>query len=229
MKKEGTVVRWDATRGFGFIRSPATDADIFFHARDMKSADAPQAGLAVTFEEIHVGGKGPRAVAVQLAASGPVASSRRAAPRPAFHAQSPSRNRPAPQRPHRTPAPSTTPAPTGAVLLMMMAWAALIAWGVWAGDLPVLTLAFALLLNLATFFVYWRDKYAAQQGQWRTPENTLHLLGLLGGWPGAWWAQQILRHKSRKASFRAAYWATVGLHCSALAGWTFRQPLQNLL
>ena len=71
MKKEGTVVRWDATRGFGFIRSPATDADIFFHARDMKSADAPQAGLAVTFEEIHVGGKGPRAVAVQLAASGP--------------------------------------------------------------------------------------------------------------------------------------------------------------
>lgn len=112
---------------------------------------------------------------------------------------------------------------------MMLAWAALIAWGLWAGDLPVLTLAFALLLNLATFFLYWRDKYAAQQGQWRTPENTLHLLGLLGGWPGAWWAQQILRHKSSKASFRATYWATTGLHLSALAGWIFRQSLQNLL
>lgn len=29
MKKEGKVLRWDAARGFGFIRSADTSADIF--------------------------------------------------------------------------------------------------------------------------------------------------------------------------------------------------------
>ena len=47
------------------------------------------------------------------------------------------------------------------------------------------------------------------------------LLALLGGWPGAWAAHQVLRHKSRKVAFRAMYWATVVLHCAALGGWLF--------
>lgn len=34
MQKQGTVIRWDATRAFGFIRSPDTSADVFFHVRD---------------------------------------------------------------------------------------------------------------------------------------------------------------------------------------------------
>lgn len=93
----------------------------------------------------------------------------------------------------------------------------------------MLTLAIALLLNLITFFVYWTDKYAAQKGRWRTAENTLHLLGLLGGWPGAWFAQHVLRHKSSKESFRTTYWTTVVLHCMVLAGWLFWSPLQNSL
>jgi len=124
---------------------------------------------------------------------------------------------------------TSTTTPAGPALLLMLAWTVLIGWGIWAGRLPMLTLAIALLLNLITFFVYWTDKYAAQKGQWRTTENTLHLLGLLGGWPGAWFAQHILRHKSSKESFRTAYWATVVLHCMALAGWLFWRPLQNSL
>ena len=79
-----------------------------------------------------------------------------------------------------------------------------------------------LLLN-------WLDKYAAQQGQWRTPENTLHLFSLLGGRPGAWFAQQLLRHKSSKPSFRAVYRVTVVLRCLALTAWLFRSSVQRLL
>jgi uncharacterized membrane protein YsdA (DUF1294 family) len=60
---------------------------------------------------------------------------------------------------------------------------------------------------------------AAQQGRWRIREDTLHFWSLAGGWAGAWFAQQVLRHKSRKASFLASYWGTVVLHCAALAGW----------
>jgi uncharacterized membrane protein YsdA (DUF1294 family) len=114
----------------------------------------------------------------------------------------------------------------------MLGWAALLAWASWTGRLPPMTLPITLLLNLATFITYWRDKRAAQAGRWRIAENTLHLLSLLGGWPGAWLGQQMLRHKSSKASFRWAYWATVALHCLALLAFLLsRQPqlLNNLI
>lgn len=80
------------------------------------------------------------------------------------------------------------------------------------------------MLNLAAFFAYWQDKYAAQQRRWRIKEETLHLWSLAGGWGGAWFAQQILRHKSVKASFRVSYWATVAIHCAGACGiWWFSQ------
>ena len=37
----------------------------------------------------------------------------------------------------------------------------------------------------------------------------MHMLDLLGGWPGALIAQQQSRHKTVKASFQAAFWFTV--------------------
>ena len=81
----------------------------------------------------------------------------------------------------------------------------------------VLVLALYVGVSLLTFAIYAADKSAARQGAWRTPENTLHLLSLAGGWPGALIAQQTLRHKSRKASFRTAFWATVLVNGTALA------------
>ena len=80
MNKQGTIVRWDAERGFGFVRSPATDGDVFFHVRDYRGGRTnPAEGLAVSYEEIHVGGKGPRAMAVQPLAA--AVAQRRAATR----------------------------------------------------------------------------------------------------------------------------------------------------
>lgn len=100
--------------------------------------------------------------------------------------------------------------------LLMAVWSAGLMWVVWAKQLPAWTLGAALALNLATFIVYAMDKRAARIGGWRVSERQLHLLALLGGWPAAWAAQQWLRHKSSKASFRAVYWATVVLHCTVL-------------
>lgn len=40
-------------------------------------------------------------------------------------------------------------------------------------------------------------------------ESTLLLLGLVGGWPGAIVAQQTLRHKTIKLSFRVSFWLSV--------------------
>lgn len=206
MKKQGKVVRWDSARAFGFIRSPDTPADIFFHIRDFQGRAAPQEGMAVSFEEIHVGGKGPRAMAVNVL----VGNESRATG--AFLRR----------RAGCSSQASTSSLQAMAVIsVLILGWAMLVLWGIWIGRLPKLTLAGLLILNLLTFWVYWNDKHAAQTGRWRTKENTLHLFGVLGGWPGAWFAHQILRHKSRKVEFRMTYWATVVIHCAALAGWLF--------
>ncbi len=74
-----------------------------------------------------------------------------------------------------------------------------------------------LIISLLAFIVYAKDKAAAKKGSWRIPESTLHLLSLLGGWSGALIAQQTLRHKSKKESFRFVFWTTVLLNCGAFA------------
>ncbi|WP_019029355.1 DUF1294 domain-containing protein [Colwellia piezophila] len=66
-----------------------------------------------------------------------------------------------------------------------------------------------LAANIMNFFAYALDKSKAKPGTWRTPEITLHLLALIGGWPGAAISQQLLRHKSKKVAFRAVFWLTV--------------------
>jgi len=75
-----------------------------------------------------------------------------------------------------------------------------------------------LTASVAAGILYGMDKSAARNGTWRTPEKTLHVLALIGGWPGALFAQNVFRHKSRKMSFQFAFWATVVLNCGAL-GW----------
>jgi uncharacterized membrane protein YsdA (DUF1294 family) len=70
---------------------------------------------------------------------------------------------------------------------------------------------------LITFASYGADKaQAAVQGR-RVPEQALHVMSLLGGWPGALLAQQHFRHKTRKARFQALFWGTVLAHVVVLA------------
>jgi uncharacterized membrane protein YsdA (DUF1294 family) len=69
-----------------------------------------------------------------------------------------------------------------------------------------------------TFSTASLDKSAAQNNRWRTQESTLHLFGIIGGWPGALLAQNFLRHKSKKQTFQTVFWATVMINCLAL-GW----------
>ena len=87
-----------------------------------------------------------------------------------------------------------------------------------AASAGLLLLGFYLAASVVTFIFYALDKAAARSHRARTPERTLHMLGLLGGWPGALLAQKLLRHKSGKLSFQAAFWFTVVLHC-VLASW----------
>lgn len=77
-------------------------------------------------------------------------------------------------------------------------------------------LSLLLAMSIITILVYWSDKQRAQTGRRRMPENVLHLLAVSGGWPGAWWAQQRLRHKTQKVGFLAVFWVLVAVHLAVV-------------
>jgi uncharacterized membrane protein YsdA (DUF1294 family) len=91
------------------------------------------------------------------------------------------------------------------------------------GRLPWIASVVYLSASAVTVVAYAFDKSAAMNGQWRTQESTLHLLALVGGWPGAWIAQRLFRHKTRKSSFMAAFVVSVLLNVTALA-WVIIEP-----
>jgi uncharacterized membrane protein YsdA (DUF1294 family)/cold shock CspA family protein len=80
---------------------------------------------------------------------------------------------------------------------------------VYWGPVPLWVLFLYLGVSAVTFGAYAIDKSAARLKQRRVAETSLILLGMLGGWPGAILAQQLLRHKTTKQSFRAVFWASV--------------------
>lgn len=90
---------------------------------------------------------------------------------------------------------------------------------------PVLVVVAYGLLSAAAFLIYRADKSAAAQGNWRTPESTLHTIALVGGWPGALVARQVFRHKTTKQPFRTIFWGTVFANCLALAAFVWAAPL----
>lgn len=102
---------------------------------------------------------------------------------------------------------------------LMLLYAIALAWAVVAHDVAGWVVWGLGLVNVLTFAAYALDKRAATRGQWRIRERTLHLWSLAGGWPAAWCAQRLLRHKSSKAAFRRVYWASVLLHAVAGTAW----------
>jgi uncharacterized membrane protein YsdA (DUF1294 family) len=79
--------------------------------------------------------------------------------------------------------------------------------------------AWYAVLSGLTFAVYAVDKRAARQQRRRIPELTLHALELAGGWPGAFCAQRLIRHKNAKVSYQIIYWLIVALHAAAWFAW----------
>lgn len=100
-------------------------------------------------------------------------------------------------------------------LLFVFVFAAFLALSALTAKIPAFVVVFYAGVSMFTFVMYALDKSAAQKGNWRTPESTLHFLSLAGGWPGALIAQQKFRHKSKKQPFKAVYWATVFINFGA--------------
>lgn len=123
---------------------------------------------------------------------------------------------------HRAAARQGAGGATGS-LVVAAAFLGFVALAVLGGWLPAALLGVYLGASVLAFVAYAMDKSAARKQERRTSERTLHLLALVGGWPGALLAQQLLRHKSSKAPFRMVFWATVLVNCMVVA-WLLGAP-----
>ncbi|UJF25405.1 DUF1294 domain-containing protein [Suttonella sp. R2A3] len=87
------------------------------------------------------------------------------------------------------------------------------------GVLAVLSTTLALtsaVISVLTFMLYALDKKAAITQTQRIPEASLHVAALLGGWPGALIARQLLYHKTKKKRFIIFFWLSVVVNFFAL-------------
>lgn len=106
--------------------------------------------------------------------------------------------------------PGTFSPSNGLALLLLLALPVL---ALMISDLPPLLLGvWPAGISLVTFWLYHDDKRRAQGGGWRIRESTLHLCELLGGWPAAFIAQRVFRHKSAKGSYLLVFRTIVVIH-----------------
>ena len=99
-------------------------------------------------------------------------------------------------------------------------------------------LCVAFAMSVVCFAAYGLDKRRAVAGSRRVPERTLHILALLGGWPGGLLGQRHFRHKTKKLPFLIAFWCVFALHVAVVgtAMYAFfgsssndRNPLQKAM
>lgn len=184
----GKIVEWNDERGYGFVLPNGGEQKRFLHIKAFATLkQRPAIGDAVAYAP-GVDERG-RPTAVDVTFN--IVPS----------AQPPGTNR----------SSTTWRALLGLAVLLGVG----VAW--WARALPDLLALAIVSASTICFLLYAWDKGAAQANRRRTPEATLHLWALLGGWPGALMAQHVLRHKSRKASFQAVFWATVAFNAAAVA------------
>ncbi len=69
-----------------------------------------------------------------------------------------------------------------------------------------------VVMSILAFAIYGIDKQQSRRHGRRISERTLHMLSVLGGWPGALVAQHLFRHKRSKPGFIIVFWFIVVLH-----------------
>ncbi|MEH6565964.1 MAG: DUF1294 domain-containing protein [Halopseudomonas sp.] len=219
MELRGKLINWNDDKGFGFIQPADGSERLFVHISAVRGDARPAAGSAVYY----IAGKDERGRARAEHMRGEGLSIDNAGIRQKPQSKPRSRVSKGRTEPVRAAAarrskPRAEPARLQRLPLKLGILALLLALPV-LGSISLLMqratlwpLLAYLLVSIASFVQYAIDKGSAETGRWRTPENTLHITELLGGWPGALIAQQVFRHKTRKASFQTVFWLIVLLH-----------------
>lgn len=184
-RQEGVLDSWDDARGFGYIAPASGGEPVFAHIRAWPREAARPKPGDVLTFEVELAPDG-RTRAISVL-------------------------RPFEVRRRTNAGPSSG----SEAYFVLLGFAALyVVVGTYWPVSPWIGVLYAVS-SAVTFLVYARDKAAARAGRWRTKESTLHLLAVIGGWPGAIAAQRLLHHKNRKTSFQGVFWATVVVNVAA--------------
>jgi uncharacterized membrane protein YsdA (DUF1294 family) len=76
----------------------------------------------------------------------------------------------------------------------------------------MIVLKLYMIASLVTLILFFVDKEQAKNNAWRISEKHLHLSELLGGWPGAYLAMHLFKHKRQKSTYLTTYYLIVALH-----------------
>ena len=198
-KYQGKIIRWQDGKGFGFIERTDNNLQhpvIFFHISEYRANQRPALNEAVVFE-IGQGRDGkPCAVNVQQQTF----VRQKIAQQNARQVQNDLKSQ-----------TLLTWVAIGVLFFFLLTAVVLVK------HLPLWIIGWYFAISLATYLLYAHDKKAAQNGDWRVQEASLHKLAFAGGWVGAAFAHWLLRHKSTKPEFRRAFYLTVIGNLLALA------------
>lgn len=183
MKLQGKVLNWNDEKGFGFAEPLGGGDHVFVHVKAFKPRSRrPVNGDVIVFDVVRENDNRYKATNIKFARDVSAPDDRKEASRATF----------------------------GAAFIFL--FCIVLLGAVFTGKLPAIVPEIYVAMSFVTFIVYLIDKSAAKNGRWRTKESTLHVFSIIGGWPGAYIAQQILRHKSSKEEFKSFYWVTVFLN-----------------
>ena len=112
---------------------------------------------------------------------------------------------------------------TAMFFLLLIFAAAAIGW------LPKSVAGLYFILSIITLIIYGLDKWLALKDKRRISEKKLHVLALVGGWPGATIGQQAFRHKISKQSFRRLYYLTIAINLAVISTFLILKYQQGLI
>lgn len=191
MRDQGRLVEWFDDKGYGFIQPNDASKDrVFLHIKDFaRQGPRPIVGCALEYTVLLDGDGRFRAQQVMyLKAS----QTQKILPKPKNVKGQQQKLKP--------------------MQIACIAYILALAVFTLLGMLSGMVLLFISIVNALTYWLYAQDKEAALLGNRRIPEQSLHILSFLGGWPTAWLAQERLRHKTQKQPFRKIYFCTIALN-----------------
>lgn len=214
MQLKGKISRWQDDKGFGFIRPMLGGPQVFLHISAFQNRQRrPVIDEVVTYTQVTDEQGRLQAKDVIFAGEKAISTTK-----------SQHQSKPQSQFKRNGPRPSKVWQYlfATAFLLLLMAGAveAYVSWKV---------VFYYLVMSVLAFAFYCNDKFAAEHRNWRTPESTLQMFALLGGWPGALIAQNVLRHKVSKTAFLIQFWLMVSGNLIVLYGWCFTDYVTQLI
>tara|TARA_R110001583_G_scaffold19176_1_gene75367 strand:- start:5419 stop:6123 length:705 start_codon:yes stop_codon:yes gene_type:complete len=195
-KLQGKIINWNDDKGFGFVEPNGGGVHAFVHIKAFNPhSRRPENGDVIIYEQIKENNNRFKASNIRFASDYNKVNIRNTT---------------------RNSQQNSTSKNNALGSMLAVCFCIGLIVSIFHYKVPVFVGFAYVVISLVTILVYAKDKYAAQKNYWRTPEATLHSLSLIGGWPGALFAQKVLRHKTSKSEFISAYRATVFFNVAAL-------------